>query len=105
LFSKIEREMKCEMKRDLRREMKCEMERGNGLPARSYPGRHRNTGAEVPRKLERRPTDTALADFLIKPRSLCRTLLLIVLAHVLVPRSQKTTPKPRKAGRAAKCDR
>ena len=45
--SKFEREMKCEMKCDLRREMKCEMERSDGLPARSYPGRHRNTGVEV----------------------------------------------------------
>jgi len=90
--------MKCEMKRDLRREMKCEMERGDGLPERSCPGRHRNTGTEVPRKLERRPTDTALADPLIKPGSLCRTLLLIMFAHVLVPRSQKTAAKPPESG-------
>jgi hypothetical protein len=91
--------MKCEMKRDLRREMKCEMERDSGLLTLSYPGRHRNTGAEVPRKLKRRPTDTALADFLIKPRSLCRARLLIVFAHVVVPRSQKNfTAPPCKGG-------
>jgi hypothetical protein len=46
-----------------------------------------------------------LAHLVIKPGSLCRALLLIVFAHVLVPRSQKTAPKPQKAGWAAKCDR
>jgi len=40
------------------------------------------------------PTDTALADLLIKPCSLCRAVLLIVFAHVLVPRSKNRTQSP-----------